>query len=250
MALTLTYSESVKGWPSFYSYYPEMMVGMNNYFYSFKGGNLYRHNTGSQRNTYYDALTPDASTITGVINDSPSTVKKFKTISLEGTAAWDCTVTSDLESGYIDANWFSLKEGDYYAFIRRTLDDNVFEARSAQGIGSVDTVDATVSTAVELNFTFDIGSILSIGDKVYKLVGGVPTVVGNITARDGNQITVDVATSSGVTPVSGDFLFYVKNTTVESYGTTGYFLRYTLSNTSANFVELYGIGSSLFRSFP
>ena len=150
MAYTLTYSESVKGWPSFYSFYPEMMVGMNNYFYSFKGGNLYRHNTGTQRNTYYDALTPDASTITGVINDSPSTVKKFKTISLEGTAAWDCTVTSDLESGYIDANWFSLKEGDYYGFIRRNQNDNVFEARSAQGIGSVDTVDSSVTTAVEL----------------------------------------------------------------------------------------------------
>ena len=249
MAYTLTYSESVKGWPSFYSFYPEMMVGMNNYFYSFKGGNLYRHNTGSQRNTYYDALTPDASTITGVINDSPSTVKKFKTISLEGTDAWDCTVTSDLESGYIDANWFSLKEGDYYGFIRRNQDDNVFEARSAQGIGSVDTVDSSVTTAVELNFTFTISSMISVGDKIYKLVGGSPTVVGLITSISGTQIVVD-ADASGIIPVAGDYLFCVKDNKAESYGTTGYFLRYTLSNTSSNFVELYGIGSSLFKSFP
>lgn len=249
MAYTLTYSESVQGWPSFYSFYPEMMVGMNNYFYSFKGGNLYRHNTGSQRNTYYDALTPDASTITGVINDSPSTVKKFKTISLEGTDAWDCTVTSDLESGYIDANWFSLKEGDYYGFIRRNQDDNVFEARSAQGIGSVDTVDSSVTTAVELNFTFTISSMISVGDKIYKLVGGSPTVVGLITSISGTQIVVD-ADASGIIPVAGDYLFCVKDNKAESYGTTGYFLRYTLSNTSSNFVELYGIGSSLFKSFP
>jgi len=249
MAYTLTYSESVKGWPSFYSFYPEMMVGMNNYFYSFKGGNLYRHNTGSQRNTYYDALTPDASTITGVINDSPSTVKKFKTISLEGTAAWDCTVTSDLESGYIDANWFSLKEGDYYGFIRRNQDDNVFEARSAQGIGSVDTVDSSVTTAVELEFTFTISSMISVGDKVYKIVGGSPTVVGLITSISGSQIIVD-ADASGIIPVAGDYLFCVKDNKAESYGTTGYFLKYTLSNTSSNFVELYGIGSSLFKSFP
>jgi len=249
MAYTLTYSESVQGWPSFYSFYPEMMVGMNNYFYSFKGGNLYRHNTGSQRNTYYDALTPDASTITGVINDSPSTVKKFKTISLEGTAAWDCTVTSDLESGYIDADWFSLKEGDYYGFIRRNQDDNVFEARSAQGIGSVDTVDSSVTTAVELNFTFTISSMISVGDKIYKLVGGSPTVVGLITSISGTQIVVD-ADASGIIPVAGDYLFCVKDNKAESYGTTGYFLKYTLSNTSSNFVELYGIGSSLFKSFP
>lgn len=249
MAHTLTYSESAKGWPSFYSFYPEMMVGMNNYFYSFKGGNLYRHNTGSQRNTYYDALTPDASTITGVINDSPSTVKKFKTISLEGTAAWDCTVTSDLESGYIDSTWFSLKEGDYYGFIRRNQDDNVFEARSAQGIGSVDTVDSSVTTAVELNFTFTISSMISVGDKVYKIVGGSPTVVGLITSISGSQIVVD-ADASGIIPVAGDYLFCVKDNKAESYGTTGYFLRYTLSNTSSNFVELFGIGSSLFKSFP
>jgi hypothetical protein len=249
MAYTLTYSESVKGWPSFYSFYPEMMVGMNNYFYSFKGGNLYRHNTGSQRNTYYDALTPDASTITGVINDSPSTVKKFKTISLEGTDAWDCTVLSDLESGYIDSTWFSLKEGDYYGFIRRNQDDNVFEARSAQGIGSVDTVDSSVTTAVELNFTFTISSMISVGDKVYKIVGGSPTVVGLITSISGSQIIVD-ADASGIIPLAGDYLFCVKDNKAESYGTTGYFLKYTLSNTSSNFVELYGIGSSLFKSFP
>ena len=47
---TLTYSETVKGWPSFYSYFPEMIKGMNQYLYTFKGGNLYRHNTGSIRN--------------------------------------------------------------------------------------------------------------------------------------------------------------------------------------------------------
>ena len=249
MAYTLTYSESVQGWPSFYSFYPEMMVGMNNYFYSFKGGNLYRHNTGTQRNTYYDALTPDASTITGVINDSPSTVKKFKTISLESTAAWDCTVVSDLESGYIDSTWFSLKEGDYYGFIRRNQDDNVFEARSAQGIGSVDTVDSSVTTAVELNFTFTISSMISVGDKIYKLVGGNPTVVGLITSISGFQIIVD-ASASGIIPVAGDYLFCVKDNKAESYGTTGYFLKYTLSLATPNFVEIFGIGSSLFKSFP
>jgi len=42
---TLTYSEGSKGFPSFYSYNPEYMIGMNNFFYSFKNGQLYRHNT-------------------------------------------------------------------------------------------------------------------------------------------------------------------------------------------------------------
>ena len=50
---TLTYSQSSKGFPSFYSFYPDWMIGMNNYFYSFKGGNLYRHNVNETRNNYY-----------------------------------------------------------------------------------------------------------------------------------------------------------------------------------------------------
>ena len=48
-AYTLTYDEGVKGWPSFYSFYPEYIKGMNAYLYTFSGGNLYRHNVNSLR---------------------------------------------------------------------------------------------------------------------------------------------------------------------------------------------------------
>ena len=77
---TLTYSPSAEGWVSFYSYNPDMMIGMNNYFYTFKGGNLYRHNTNEQRNTFYGAYT--ASTVTSVFNESPLVNKLFKTINI------------------------------------------------------------------------------------------------------------------------------------------------------------------------
>lgn len=33
---TLTFSESVNGWPSFYSYNPDFTLGMNQYLYTFK----------------------------------------------------------------------------------------------------------------------------------------------------------------------------------------------------------------------
>ena len=43
---TLTYNPDASGmlskeggWPSFYSFMPDYMIGMNNYFYSFKRGN-------------------------------------------------------------------------------------------------------------------------------------------------------------------------------------------------------------------
>ena len=81
---TLTFSESSKGWPSFYSFYPDFMIGMNSFFYSFKGGNVWRHNTGANRNTYYGQFAN--STITSVFSPEPTlSIKLFKTLSYEAT---------------------------------------------------------------------------------------------------------------------------------------------------------------------
>tara|TARA_R110000765_G_scaffold7597_3_gene24805 strand:+ start:218 stop:964 length:747 start_codon:yes stop_codon:yes gene_type:complete len=248
MAYTLTYNETAKGWPSFYSFTPERMIGMNNHFYSFKGGKLYQHNsdTAFRNNFYGDQFT---SSITGVVNESPSEVKKFKTFALEGNAPWDCTVLSDLESGYIDKDWFSLKEGEYHAYIRRTADDNVFEARSAQGIGSSTSVDSSITTSILLTFNFNIGTMVSIGDKMYSVIAAVPTFVGIITATTDTTITIN-GTGAPATPTAGQFMMYIRNNIAESYGATGYYLRYTLTNSSTSFVELYGVSSNLFKSYP
>ena len=75
---TLTYDPGSKGFPSFYSYAPDWMIGMNNFFYTFKNGNLYRHNTNELRNNYYGINYP--STLTSVFNDQPLENKLFKTI--------------------------------------------------------------------------------------------------------------------------------------------------------------------------
>ena len=109
---TLTYSESVKGWPSFYSYYPDFILGMNQYLYTFKGGNLYINNTGSVRNQYYGVNYP--STLTGVFNQEPTTVKVFKPLSLSDDS-WDINITTDLGAGFMSNTDFVEKEGSYFA---------------------------------------------------------------------------------------------------------------------------------------
>ena len=75
---TLTYADDVQGWPSFYSYLADYMIGMNGFFYTWSGGNLYRHNTNNQRNVYYGVQY--FSSITGVLNVEPKTIKLFKTM--------------------------------------------------------------------------------------------------------------------------------------------------------------------------
>lgn len=253
MAYTLTYSDGVKGWTSFYSYYPEQMIGMNNRFYSFNGGNLWVHNSDNVvRNSFYEpnpTTVTAPSRITGVINEDPSVVKTFKTFYLESNDSWDATFLSDLGSGYIEKKWFSLKEGDYYSHIRRNDTDGVYEMRSAQGIGKPIAVSTAGPTSINITFGFNIDSIMSVGDLMYKKDTVGITLIGKITEVNGSIINVDQS-SGGAIPTTSDFLLYIKNNVAESYGTTGYYMQYTIENNSPNFVEIYAVGSSLFKSYP
>jgi hypothetical protein len=91
-------------------------MGMNQYLYTFKNGDLYRHNTNPVRNNYYG--NQYNSTITSVLNDQPLQNKVFKTIELESDSSWGATFLTDLQAGSINASYFSLKEGSYFSFIR------------------------------------------------------------------------------------------------------------------------------------
>lgn len=246
---TLTYSESAKGWQSFYSYKPEKMIGMNSKFYSFKDGKLYVHNSDiTFRNNFYG--TQYVSRISGVINEDPYSVKTFKTFVLDSTSPWDATFTTDLDSGFVDSTWFSLKEGDYFAYIRRNEDDDNLKLRSAQGIGTPSNVDSSDTSAVVVTFSFNVDSIISIGDELYSKDGLANDFIGSVTSVSKKKITVDTTVIGGAVPSVSNYMFYVKNSIAESYGTTGYYLKYELENNSMSFVEMFSIGSNLFKSYP
>lgn len=239
---TLAYSDSVQGWTSFYSYLPEIMIGMNSHMYSFKNGNLYKHSANEQRNVFYG--TTGSSTITGVINDSPSEIKNFKTVSLESNDSWSATMKTDLETGIIESDWFSLKEGDYFGYIRSN--ENNMASRASQGLGSVGSV--TLGGAL-LTFPFKIGSMASVGDYVYNAQSGEPLYAGVITLINEYDITINTSGALS-TIIDGDYVMYGRDSESESSGIRGYYMQYKLENTSNSFVEIYGVGSSLFKSYP
>jgi len=258
---TLTYSEDVQGWTSFFSFIPECMVGMNGRFYSFKDGNLYRHNSSNIRNNFYGV--DYSSKIKGVINDDPYSNKFFKTINLEGSEAWDCSIKTDLGEGEINKEWFDKKENDYFGNIRRLEEDESLNMRSAQGIGIASAVTGADISDKQIDFSFNIDSIVSVGDVAFKLSeptqvteGGVTktifstiTKLGPIKSKSGNSINID-CTDTGITPIATDFIVYVKNAVAESYGTRGYYLEFDLENNSTGAVELFSIGASVFKSNP
>jgi hypothetical protein len=245
---TLTYSPMLEGWTSFHSYYPEWMTNMNNFLYTFKSGELWKHNTNATRNSWYGAAS-DASKVTIIFNDAPSESKMFKTLACETDSPWKATVTTDLNSGVMEASYFELKEGDYFTYIRRNPDTVDLKAMSTQGIGSASSVTLISAGNYRINFTFDIGTTVSIGDTIYiGAVGGL-TISGVVTAHNATSVTINMVVG-GTVPVAGNFIVFVKNAVAESYGARGYFMSVLLENTSSAAVELFAISSQVFKSYP
>jgi len=244
---TLSYSDGSKGWPSFYTFYPDFMIGMNSYFYSFKGGNLYQHNTNSLRNNYYGIQ--GTSSITSVFNPKPTLdIKLFKTLSLESDDSWTVTdLNTDLNNGSMASAYFEKKEGEWFTYIRSKADTVNWNFRSANGLGSATTVTGAANATV-ITFTEPLGSILSIGDAIYAKTN--PELVGSITSMTANTLTVDASDPNAYIPVQGDFIMSYKNSIAESHGVLGYYMEFTLTNSNTSPVELFSVGSDVMKSYP
>jgi len=262
---TLSYSENSKGWPSFYSYNPDYMVGMNNYFYTFSGANLYRHNTNELRNNFYDVQYN--STLTSVINELPITTKIFQTINLQSDEPWTVTLNTDLQNdGFISNEWFELKEGSWYAAVKNTTASPTvisnFASRSINGIGRADSFSGLPSTR-QFDFIsnpgFSIGSILSIGDFLYynNEITNTPMLAGQVIqininlVQNINNIVIDASINGATGPdVANPYVIGVKNNTAESYGLLGHFCRFVLENTGPSPTELFAVQAELMKSYP
>ena len=252
---TLTYSEGVQGWASFYSFMPDWMIGMNNYFYTFKGGNLYRHNVNPLRNTFYGTYTP--SSVQSVFNTSPLENKLFKTINLEGDDKWAVTLETDLQySGFIQSTWFEKKEASFFAFIRNNSVGEL-ALRSVNGIGRSTSV--TGGNVINFAPSIEIGSIISVGDYFYFSVPPytTPVLAGAVTAitvdliNGINRITINT-TIPGTTPIpiQNAFFLYIKNSVAESHGVLGHYCTFNIVNGSTDKVELFAVESDVMKSFP
>ncbi len=273
---TLSYDDGVKGFPSFYSYYADWLIGMNNYFYTFYQGNIYRHNTNPIRNRYYGENYP--SKLQSVFNDMPLENKLFKTINLEGDDSWDTLLESDQQdSGFIWGgqntieNWYEKKEGSFYAFLRNAgsvpAEIDEYALRSLNGIATSSNIqnDFPVAglTTVTFPISVNIGNIISVGspanddgDMVYfgtptpLLLGQVQEV--NVNKPAGvNQIVVNNTIAGAQIPPTGtEFILYIKNSVSESHGILGHYALFTLENRNTEKVELFAVESEVMKSFP
>lgn len=273
---TITYSEDSQGFPSFYTYCPEFIRGMNQYLYTFQGGNLWRHNTNETRNNYYGEQYP--SRITSVFNEAPLQNKIFKTLNLEGDDAWSATLQTDINlDGEIAAEYFVQKEGAWFAFVRNngpigaSSNESQWELRSVNGIGVADSFDTTDPADIEIVFPpgMSIGNIVSVGDLMYFAVGpnfDTPQFAGVLIdivrlANVGGQavFSIRINSTAGGTfpspqpttlPTSNDYWFFIKNPVAESHGVLGHFCVFELTLEETTPSELFVVESDVMKSFP
>lgn len=277
MNYTLTYSQQVDGWVSFYSFDPDYMIGMNNYFYTFKGGNLYRHNTNDTRNTFYvpwfEAIGEPAtsayypSTIKSVFNTSPLENKLFKTIIIQGDAPWDTQLTTDIQPdpyfGYINESYYQKKEGVYFAFVRNDSSNQFnLTSRGTNGIGKSTSVSIQDSVENVINFSINplvsVGNV-SIGDTIYFSLPPYTTIqkCGYVTEinidypKGINNIVANFDDAGGdPIPINDAYIISIKSSVAESNGMLGHYCVFDIQNSSTSKVELFTVESEVMKSFP
>lgn len=262
---TITYSPSLEGWTSFHSFYPDWMASLNNDFYTFKNGKVWKHYSNNSRNNFYGVN--GGFHLETVFNTGPDEPKMFKTIKVKGKSslAFQATADSDLSVGSVLIDSFSKKEGNWFAYIRRNAGDVDTKFLSSQGIGKV--ISATINlagTEVTIVLNGDMRPFINVkstgldnGDLVYRLSNSITTkqLIGQaktVSYNASTNRTTLVTVASGVTlvlPSANDFLLAVKNSVAESYGLRGVYMSMKLASTETDHVEIFSLSSEVFKSY-
>lgn len=245
----MAFDEGVGGWTSEFTFVPESGLSLNNSYYTFNNGRLYRHNSSVEtRNTFYTR--PGEILVEFVFNEHPTLVKNYKSINYEGSPGWDTELQTNLESGTISSSHYIEKQGEQYAWIRG--EDNQYEpdlkSSNVSGIGVVDSITGTDT----YNFASAIPASVNVGDFIYRveqpLFTGDPALVGIIESITSTSFTITqtglVGSPTTIAPVTGDFILHVKDNQVEKSGIIGYYNTVTMTNNSNESVELFSVNAN------
>jgi hypothetical protein len=166
---SVSFSEEINGWTSFKSYIQEAGLTLNNKYYTFKNGEIYRHHDDTiGYNNFYG--TNYSSSITPIFNENPSIVKTFRYLDYEGTQARVIQNTEDFQyynleakdgwyAEYLNTNlqeslptYFLDKEGKWFSYIKgvSTKHTNVIDGGTSND-SNLDTKEFTVQGLGSLN---------------------------------------------------------------------------------------------------
>jgi len=204
---TVCFSESVNGWVTRKSFVPDWACSLNSRYYTFKDSGFWLHDVESvDRNNFYG--TNYNSEIKLEINDDPSSVKRFRTLSYEGTKDWEATVKTDQESSS-DISFIN-KENKYFANIKgevktfsQTSSNLDLKKFNFQGIGRPATLDDIPDNRVKTKITFTLVN----NSGGYYPAGFTSGNQAQISGYSGDRITKSTVTLGPIRPTNPAYKF-------------------------------------------
>jgi len=214
---TISYSEDVKGWTSFKSFVPEQGLSLSKQYFTIKNGRLYHHNESTADYNKFYGLQYD-SHITTIINDEPSLIKSFKTLSYEGSQSkvegyeqqtinsnnfsdisfsnlvdkkgWYVDyITTNKQEGFVPD--FIEKEGKWFNYIKGGL-SSISESYVSQHTG-----DLNFQGISEIQAVSDVTTAVTTTDPATSAVTTIPATTTTIPT-----VTVTTPTPSTTTTTS------------------------------------------------
>ena len=256
-AFNIAYSTDDRVWSTRYSYTPESIVSVHSGLYTFKSGKIYAHNENAGRNTFYGAATAE-SIVEAVSNISPSSIKVFESISLEGDTPWQTTVTTTDQTATLAGTLFvdpvttpngvwREKEGFYYAYIHGDTTAHGAQISSVTSTSEIFSLGVVASTDVNSiifnnavnTIAFPLGSTAAL----YK-VNVAQSRLDSLSVYPLSVTAQKTITFSGAASVSaGDLLVVVGNSSIEGDQIRDYFAKVKLTKTTSSPIELYAINT-------
>lgn len=233
--VTWVYSDRYNGWLGRMTFNPEDMIRLNNDFYSFKNGEIYKHNQQSAYNTFYGVESPSKFSFN--FSQEASVRKNYKTIEQEGTDSWKVTLTTDLDNGYINKADFVKKEGVFYAHVRNSNENLDTSLLSTQGIGNILNIDG-----LTLEFNFLLDDVISVGDVIRNQS---KAIVGTVVSKTAQTLTLNAVANVS----NGDYVMSTKPQNIENQSLLGYYMKVDAELTKNTETEIFAMNSEVSKSY-
>ena len=258
-----------KRWISFYSHIAEYYCKINRLFVSWDGGSLYLHDVDDENyNTFY-GITYNTE-LDFSINDGTSSVKGFKSITLEANKApelddlgveetedtsYDITLVTDMTETFIDRRNFDQRENKQYAQIPFVTTNSTGSEIIGLGLGTGLDNTAGIGVVAGSNTNFGAANIIlgtstdvtnsNYGDQLFFNDGTSDVLVGTISEVNSNNV---LTLSSSVESFNNEFLFIKRPAISEGDRMKGRYMEVKMKKRSKKLLEIFSGGATIFNS--
>jgi len=213
-----------------------MYASIQNKFFSFNDGAMYRHNTNAAYNTFYGVAYN--SELTVISRGHPSQIKAYNAMSLEGDSGnWSVALSNNTQAATIGTTEWDEREGMYYTHIGRdegTDTDNTSHRIHLGVISAIDGAKVTMTSRIS-NLPFGIG------DAVYQTNAGktdIEDASATISSVD-SRTAITVSNASSL--VVGRDLFAYSAARSNGDPIRDYYLQAAMTNAATTAHELHAV---------